>query len=167
MTAPCRTGSHTPSRPSDWIACASPSTAAIRSPARWPASAMSRRRSPTNVPSPGVVSAGQAAAQWPAAFHVKSGQFAQRGNLVELSNRTEPLGEAGQHHPRSEEHQIIQGVPALPGECARPPRRWALGGGLQAARTSAADLASRSRQSHAAVSVVGRDSESDSRYVWN
>ena len=69
--------------------------------------------------------------------HVKSCQFAQRGNLVELVAHSLSLfreADSNAHGARSIE--VIEGVPALPGKCTRPPGRLALGGSLQAREQS-------------------------------
>src|SRR6185436_10231767 len=65
-------------------------------------------------------------------YRIKSGQFTQRKNLVEMVELSQPILCVGQQYPRSEEHEVTEGVTALPGECARPPDRWTLGGSLHA-----------------------------------
>src|SRR3954469_15107528 len=63
---------------------------------------------------------------------IKSCQFTQRKNLVEMVKLSQPILCVGQQYPWSEEHEVIEGVPALSDECACPPSCWTLGGSLQA-----------------------------------
>ena len=46
----------------------------------------------------------------------------------------EPTPECRQQCPRSEKRQVIEGVPALPGKCARPPGRSLSGAAFEASR---------------------------------
>src|ERR1051325_4535478 len=63
---------------------------------------------------------------------IKSCQFTQRKNLVEMVKLSQSILGVGQQYPWSEEHQVIESVPALSNECACPPSCWSLRGTLQA-----------------------------------
>src|SRR4030042_4877406 len=65
-------------------------------------------------------------------FHLKSAQFAQRGDLIEAAKVAEPLRRGRQQGPWCEKGQLIEGAPALPGEGMCPPLCLALGVSIEA-----------------------------------
>ncbi len=138
--------------------------AAILALARLLASVMHRRISANHSLSSGVAHRAEPILDCRQQLRLKSCQFAQRRDLIDAAKVARSILRGRQQNPRSEKRQLIEGALALPGEGARPPLCLALGASpSRLPATSAADAASRSRQSRAAASVVGRESHADAR----
>ena len=67
----------------------------------------------------------------PLSLFLKFRQFAQRWDSLDAGNAAEPVRIGRQQDPRSEDRQLLEGVPALTGEGACPPRRLAVGAGFK------------------------------------
>ena len=113
--------------------------------ARWLASVMSRRSSPSHSLSSGVASEPSRCSI--AGSNSTSSLASSRSvGIPSMPSKSLSLsGECRQQDPRSEKRQLIEGVLALPGEGACPPLCLALGvsGASRLPTTSAADVASR------------------------
>src|SRR4030042_609732 len=66
-------------------------------------------------------------------LHLESCEFAQRWDLIDAAKVAESILRGRQQCPRSEKRQLIEGVPALPGQGMCPPLCLALGVNIEAA----------------------------------